>query len=338
MTGTGGSTVGSGGSTSGAAGSTGAGGVTGTAGMTGTGGVAAGTAGGSGGMGTGGSAGPVMSMGCGMENTDSPTKWTVHNTMVTVPAKYTVPYAMRMYWTRPPANYDSNKPYNLIVWGQGCGLGSDPDPSIPPTENPEAAASSIIVELDPTKSNPTGGGECFSAGPDGDNADSPEIAYFDQLVSEVENEFCINRSHVFMGGYSSGGWFSALMSCVRANVIHGTGWAAAGLQHNHATCMGPVPALITRATMDTGTPLDQTMDAVENLRVRNGCGTTTTAWKPTWNAGEEMADTSSCMSYDGCMAGYPLIWCPTMGGHTNTEGDTHLTRDGLWKLWSTLPN
>jgi hypothetical protein len=38
------------------------------------------------------------------------------------------------------------------------------------------------------------------------------------------------------------------------------------------------------------------------------------------------------------MAGYPLIWCPTnLGGHTNTQGDTKLTRAGLWKLWSTLP-
>jgi poly(3-hydroxybutyrate) depolymerase len=253
--------------------------------------------------------------------------------MVTgVAAAYKGGYTNRLYWSRPPAGYDHTKPYNLVIWGQGCGLGLDPE-SIPPNENPAEASSSIIVLLDPNQANR----QCFSAGPDGDNVDSPEIPYFDQVVSEMEAEFCIDKSHIFMGGYSSGGWFSALMECARQSVIKGVGWVAAGLQNNHPTCMGPMPALVIRATMDPGTPLDRTMAAVEDLRVRNGCGTTTKPWTPTWNAGEEHADTSACVSYDGCMAGYPLVWCPTPGGHTNTENDTHLTRDGLWKLWSTLP-
>jgi hypothetical protein len=80
------------------------------------------------------------------------------------------------------------------------------------------------------------------------------------------------------------------------------------------------------------------MQAVENIRMRNGCGTTSKPWMPTWAAGEMQANTSSCVTYDGCMAGYPLVWCQTnLGMHTNTEGDTKLTRFGLWKLWSTLP-
>ncbi len=313
--------------------------MTGTAGVSGAAGVV-GTAGASGMAGATGTAGAPsgMSAGCGTDNTDSPTQWTAHNIMVTtVAAAYKANYTNRLYWSRPPASYDKTKPYHLIIWGQGCGLGAMPE-SIPPIENPEAAASSIVVLLDPTKANPTGGGECFSAGPDGDNTDSPEIPFFDQVVSEMENEFCIDKSEIFQAGYSSGGWFSSLMSCVRTNVIRGTGWAAAGLQKNHDACVGPVPALITRGVQDVGTPLDQTMQAVESIRMRNGCATTTKPWTPTWNAGEEKADTSSCVTYDGCMAGYPLVWCPTPGAHTNTENDTHLTRDGLWKLWSTLPN
>ncbi len=127
------------------------------------------------------------------------------------------------------------------------------------------------------------------------------------------------------------------MSCVRTNVLRGVGWVAAGLQHNHDACTGPVAALITRADMDTGTPADQTQDAVDGIRMRNGCATTSKPWTPTWAAGEMKADTSSCVLYDNCMPGYPLVWCPTMGAHTNTEGTTYLTRDGLWKLWSTLP-
>jgi poly(3-hydroxybutyrate) depolymerase len=322
-------TPGTAGSSAGGTGGTGTAGATGGAGAAGTGG-AAGTAG------AGGTAptGVVKSMGCGKDNTDASNKWTQHNIMVTkVATAYTAKFTNRIYWTRPPATYDKNMPYNLIIWGQGCGQGPTAE-NIPPAENPGASGASIIVQLLASQMQQN---HCYSAGPDGDAADSPEIPYFDQVVSEVEAEFCINTNRVFMGGYSSGGWESALMSCVRTNVVRGTGWAAAGLQNNHDACGGPVAALITRATMDNGTPLANTMQAVESFRVRNGCAMTSKPWMPTWNAGEEHADTSACMIYDGCMPGYPLVWCPTMGGHTNTEGDTHLTRDGLWKLWSTLP-
>jgi poly(3-hydroxybutyrate) depolymerase len=361
--------------TNGPAGNGGAGnGVAGTSGTAGTGagtaGTGAGTAGtgaagqgaagtgvaGQGAAGTGGGAagtgGPIKTSGCGKQVAELSTKWNSHTTMVTLTPSFVTKYptantvmnngwgyTKRQYWTRPPANYDPTKAYRLVIWGQGCGLGTNPDGSIPPTNNPLLASSSIIVQLDPAQVNlvKTGSAQCFTAGPDGEVADSPELPYFDNIISEVESQYCVDKKNVFLGGYSSGGWFSSLLSCNRANVIRGTGWAAAGLQKTHDTCMGPVAALITRAAQDNGTPADQTMDAVENIRMRNGCGTTTKPWMPTWNAGEEMANTSSCLAYDGCMPGYPLIWCPTQGGHTNTEGDTKLTRNGLWKLWSTLP-
>src|SRR5204863_8454685 len=115
---------------------------------------------------------------------------------------------------------------------------------------------------------------------------SPELAYFDQILSEVGASFCIDVKKVFMGGYSSGGWFSALMSCNRTSKIRGTGWAAAGLQKNHDPCVGPVAALITRDMTDGGTPADQALQAVENIRMRNGCATTSKPWMPVWNAGE----------------------------------------------------
>ena len=198
--------------------------------------------------------------------------------MVTkVAAAYTANYTNRIYWTRMPTGYDGMHPYNLILWGQGCGQGPSPE-SIPPYENPQASAASIIVELLASQKQPN---HCYSAGPDGDAADSPEIPYFDQVVSEVEAQFCIDTTKVFEGGYSSGGWESSLMSCVRTNVLRGTGWVAAGLQNNHDECMGPVAALITRAAMDNGTPADRTMAALESIRMRNGCATTTKPWLPT---------------------------------------------------------
>lgn len=38
---------------------------------------------------------------------------------------------------------------------------------------------------------------------------------------------------------------------------------------------------------------------------RIGCGTATTPVTP-----------SPCVSYEGCTAGYPVVWCEFSGGHT----------------------
>lgn len=113
----------------------------------------------------------------------------------------------------------------------------------------------------------------------------------------------------------------------------GAGWAAAGLQKNHAACIGPVAALITRGTGDGGTPLDQAEQARASFIMRNGCTTQTQPWLP----GETTFDSSSCVAYQGCMTGYPVVWCPTPGGYSNGLA-SKLTSFRLWKLWSSLPS
>jgi poly(3-hydroxybutyrate) depolymerase len=179
---------------------------------------------------------------------------------------------------------------------------------------------------------PQGKDHCYSAGPDGDEASSPELPYFDKVLAETLANFCIDTKKVFQGGYSSGGWFSSLVSCNRADKIRGVAWAAAGLQKNHAPCMGPVAAIITRGENDGGTPLDQTLAARDSLIMRNGCTTQTQPWDP----GETTFTSSSCVAYQGCMPGFPVVWCPTPGGHSNGT-DTGLSTKGFWKFWSTLP-
>lgn len=249
----------------------------------------------------------------------------MHSINVTVDAKFAADFSTRTYFTRPPKNYDASKSYPVTVWGQGCGQ-SMPE-STPMNEGP-AKDGSIQIQL---LANPKNH-QCYSAGPDGDNIDSPEIPYFDAVLAEVESNYCVDKGKVYMGGWSSGGWLSALITCVRSDVVKGVGWASAGLQNNHAECMGPIPAIIERGINDTGTPLDRTMAAIENIRVRNGCTTETEAWRP----GETAFTTTTCVSYKGCKAGFPLVWCPIDDGHNNgLKGN--LSNIGFWTFWQSLP-
>lgn len=298
----------------------------GMSGGTGSGGAAGSVAQGGGGSGSGG-APSKMSAGCGKANTDNPTAWTRHDITVTVDPKFTDNfYKQRTYWTRPPKTYDANTPVALTIWGQGCGQGNNPE-STPMTNGP-AADGSVQVEL----LAPQGKDKCYFAGPDGDDAKSPELPYFDQVLAETLANFCIDTTKIFQGGYSSGGWFSSLISCNRADKIRGVAWAAAGLQKNHDECKGPVAALITRGENDGGTPLDQTIAARDSFITRNGCTMETKPWSP----GETAFTATSCLEYQGCKPGYPVVWCPTPGGHSNGT-DTGLSTKGFWKFWSTLP-
>jgi hypothetical protein len=268
-----------------------------------------------------------MSTGCGKPVNDSPDQWVRHDIMVNVDTQFQANFTMRTYFTRPPATYDPNVPQTLTIWGQGCGQGTSPE-NTPITVGPGAASVQVELLASQMQQN-----HCYSAGPDGDDANSPELPYFDQVLAAALDTFCIDKSKVFMGGYSSGGWETALMSCNRTSVLRGVGWAAAGLQLNHDPCMGPMAAIITRGVDDNGTPLAQTEAARDSLIMRNGCTMNTMPWDP----GETAFDSSSCVEYQGCMPGYPVVWCPTPGGHTNTINDTKLSPQGFWKFWTSLP-
>ena len=117
------------------------------------------------------------------------------------------------------------------------------------------------------------------------------------------------------------------MSCNRASVIRGVGFAAGGLQNNHDPCTGQTAAIIVRGTGDTGTPEARTQAAIDSLTMRNGCTATTTPWDP----GEKLFNAAPCVQYQGCAAGFPVVYCAVPGGHT--DGGS-ITSQGFWKFWT----
>jgi hypothetical protein len=315
-----GATAGTGGAIAGTGGSAGVAGMTATAGATGAAGGATGGAGGA----TSGAGGMTangkpsgMSSGCGKPVAEPAGQWTTHDTMVTVDPKFAA-QAKRRYFTNPPKMYDENKAWPLTMWGNGCGTGSTAEGE--PLMGGPAGTGSVQVQLLAFKG-------CFSAGPDGDNANSPELPYFDQVLAEVEAEYCIDKSKVYVAGYSSGAWFTGLMACNRASVIAGVGLAAGGLQLNHDACTGQTAGILVRGTGDGGTPEAQTLALVNSLVMRNGCTQMTMPWDP----GEKAFNSMPCLEYQGCQAGFPVVYCAVPGGHTDGGA---ITSQGFWKFWT----
>jgi polyhydroxybutyrate depolymerase len=66
-----------------------------------------------------------------------------------------------------------------------------------------------------------------------------------------------------------------------------------------------VAAHMTHGTADTTLNISGGMAARDYLLRTNHCTTTS-----------QPIDPSPCVAYQGCDAGYPVIWCEHTGGHT----------------------
>jgi polyhydroxybutyrate depolymerase len=270
---------------------------------------AGGSAGGPGGMG--------KSLGCGKQPTEEPHKYLQHDLVVNVAAAYQPKFVNRKYYTYLPNNYDPNKAYPLVFYGAGCGAtGAESQPAMGVFN--DDAILVFLLQVD----------GCFQAGSSG-TADSPDIPYFDQALTEIENNYCIDQDRVFMSGYSSGAWFSITLSCSHGDKLRAIAVAAGGQQPALPTCTGPVAALFFVSSNDGGNPVAGPTGsgmARDRLLQENGCQMTTSDWDARW---------PSCKLYSGCEQN-PVVWCDHMGGHSNGLGEK-MANDGWWRFFTELP-
>ena len=391
--GSGGSGPGAAGAGGGAAGATGAGGSGGAAAGAGGGTAGAGGAAGTGSAGSSGAAGaPVHptgnSMGCNTAPPagDKSSGFNIHSLAVpactgTVTDQCVAPafapggalaqtngaydFTKRNYAVRLPTGYDDTKSYPLIVEGGGCGGG--------PTESGggmtagEGAADAIRIGLSYVMMCFADGGNSCAGTPANQPqcVNTPEVPYFYAMLADVEAKYCVDKSKVYMGGYSSGGWETFTVGCAAAEVIRGIVTENGGLRHNRPACTGPIPALMVAGTADTDNPIgplvmdmpyapsglsaatvnadilsldsNGTAPARDAILARNGCvGTDTTMYDPAYPL---------CVKYTGCPTNAPVVWCPITGaGHAPLQYNGINYAPGsvagnvlMWKFLTTLP-
>jgi poly(3-hydroxybutyrate) depolymerase len=279
------------------------------------------TAGAGGGGGSGGGGEPGKSAGCGKEPGEEPRKYVQHDMVVNVAPAYAPKFTNRKYFTYLPNNYDPNKAYPVVFYGAGCGATmSEPQPAMQVFN--DQAILVFLLQID----------SCFQAGSSG-TADSPDIPYFDQALTEIETNYCVDPSRVFMSGYSSGAWFSITLSCSHGDKIRGIAVAAGGQQPALPACKGQPAALFYVSSNDGGNPTGGNTGSIkarDRLIMSNGCQMTTMPWADgRW---------PSCQKYQGCDQA-PVVWCDHMGGHSNGQGggDDKMASEGWWKFFTELP-
>lgn len=232
--------------------------------------------------------------------------------------------AERVYELRLPKDYDMNKPYPVLFESHGC------DGSIPFHIEKASGSDAIVVALRAASNqdNDYKGG-CFATGPN--DAELTELPYFDAVVSTIEAVLCVDHDRLFMEGYSSGSWLTNLLGCTRAKTLRGQGNATGGLPKVPAECEGPIAAMLVHDDTDDQNKFIEGEKARERIKAINGCRDETKPY--VWDTNPQTP--STCVEYQGCKPGYPLVWCPTHNkGHVD---QVPITTTGMWKFWSSLP-
>lgn len=297
------------------AGTGGAGGAGGAAGMiagaggaagmiAGAGGLGAGS-GGSGGAGSGGAAGdaapPAMSSGCGAADWPASGTFTID-----------VDGLQREYIVKIPDGYDTNHPHRLIfTWhylgGSAAGIAGGFGGGYYGLES-RAGGSAIFV-------SPEG---IDAAWP---NTGGRDVAFARAMVEWMRSSYCVDNARIFSTGFSYGAIMSNTVGCQMGDVFRAIApMSGSGpLSFGATSCKGPVAAWISHGDADNVVSFSGGEGSRDHWLTANGCEMTSAPTTP-----------SPCVAYDGCDAGFPVVWCVVSGGgHTQPS----FGPDAIWAFF-----
>jgi len=285
--------------TAGAAGNGGAGnsgGALGSAGAAaGKAGAAGSSSGGAGGVGSGGSAGAAgspnaeakPSAGCGKSGRPANGKVTVANQEI-------IDF---------PASYDGTKPFPLLIALHACGN---------PNTQWEGLVKGSAFETEYVRlmPNTSDSGQCWS------NYNN-NIARILKQYDDVLANYCIDTSHVFGVGHSSGAQMLVNTLSHMSDAQHLGFRAVSPVAADPFNVAIPIPVLYIDGIMDNQRGPDSAKNAVAKFRAANMCADTFKTYTPIMGCmSSGMQVDPGCKIYDKCSE--PTIWCahndPNYGG------------------------
>jgi polyhydroxybutyrate depolymerase len=277
-----------------------------------------------GGVGRGDAGGepPSSVGGCSVAGAGAAPKGYLAQRKLTVAGVKNPKYARRTYDLLVPAGHDGTRTYPIVFefhgdGGNGAGMRK--------TLDLETASQGGAILVYP---DGFGSWDLESAADAND-----DIKFVRAMVEAVGAAYCVDTTRVFATGFSNGAYFSNQLGCkVGAPFFRGIAAHAGGgpfgpdadydAQGNLVCAGQPVAALVGHGQSDGNVALKEGVSSRDHWRRVNGC---TSATQP--------SDPSPCVTYDGCAAGRPLVYCEIPGlGHGVWPNGAAAT----WKFLSSL--
>jgi len=169
-----------------------------------------------------------------------------------------------------PANIEVNSPLMISLHGRwGNGVGQQQSAIF---EAIADTARFIVVYPDGLPQAILGGGG--NTGWDVSGATDDDITFFKAIINTMYDKYKINKSRVYLSGFSIGGMESYHVANVAANTFAAFGSVSGyplNEYHRYYTGSRPVPFIHIHGKFDTFVPVDTVPIIVDNWVMRNGC-------------------------------------------------------------------
>jgi len=219
-----------------------------------------------------------------------------------------------------PTDLDEDTPVPLVIVAHGFGMSADQMFEI--TEYAALADRERFVVVFPNgqeKNGPpwnVGDPDCGLISGDLPLASGDDSRFIDELIAFVASDRCVDREHLFMTGFSMGGYFSNELGCNRTNL---TAIAPhSGGSHDLSGCRGTIkPVIVFHFEDDAVVPYRCGTQARDRWIGRNGCQSA--------NPMVTSVKGGQCEYYRGCDAGGQVAMCSftTPGGTTTVRDRGH---------------
>ena len=208
----------------------------------------------------------------------------------------------RTYLLLAPKSYNPHKTYSLVLVFHGSGATSEASMSWGLQDAQGAAESAVFLFPQ---------GFAFHGNPAGwDDSDRGyDTGFFDTMVSDVEDAYCIDRDEVFITGFSWGADFAKLLGCARGDTVRAMAVNSGGDDFkDHADFRSyrglPCPSRIHPAVRfehaideDSAYAAPEFATTSQLYQFLNQCNATS---KPTPSSTQVM----TCRAFDGCSREY----------------------------------
>jgi polyhydroxybutyrate depolymerase len=132
-----------------------------------------------------------------------------------------------------------------------------------------------------------------------------DVAFTQHILDEVEKLQAIDRKHVFMSGFSMGGYGTNNLMCERPDLFRAGAAASGG--RTPAPCQGPAPIMLFHGTSDGTIAYDCGVQARAAWALNNGCST---------EVDKVQVKGGTCEWSRGCPANGQVVLCSFQGmGH-----------------------
>lgn len=207
---------------------------------------------------------------------------------------------MRTFVVRAPAQHDGRTPAPVVLAFHPFGMNAQYMQSRAPMSRVWPEAYAVY---------PEGLGRAGSAAPSWQGQPGElggrDLAFFDAMLAWLDAHTCVDRTRVFVLGYSNGAGLAHLLACERSQAVAGAAIAAGRLSCRPTA---PMPMVMSHGLQDRTIGYAQGVEASRAWAAANGC------------AAPPRPGVPGCVAADGCAAATNL--CTHAGGHEYESGFT----------------